>query len=84
MQYHCHPVKGNNANREKEMAKKEYALTFFPLVLFIIYRGQYKIFILCSNKLACHWRDLYLFLCCALVPAKLNLLCCINTSLTIP
>ncbi len=37
MQYNCHPVKGNNVNREKELAKKECALTFFPYCLFIIY-----------------------------------------------
>jgi len=84
MQYHCHPIQGNNANREKELAKKECALTFFPLVLSIIYSMQYKILILCSNKLACHWRDINLFLCCALVPAKLNLLCSFKPSLTIP
>ncbi|GEM_PF-1031649 len=84
MQYKCYPIKGKNVSREKEMAKKECALTFFPYFIFIIFSVQNKKFILCYNNLACNWRNYYLFLYIALFPAKLILLCCFNTSLTIP
>ena len=84
MLYHCHLIKGNNANRDNALAKKECALTFFPLVLSIIYSVQDQIFILCGNKLACHWQDLYLFIDSALFPAQLHLLYCFKDSLTTP
>jgi len=32
MQYSCHPIKGKNVSREKELAKKEFAVTFFSLL----------------------------------------------------
>jgi len=38
MPYNNHPITENNVNREKELAKKEFALTFFPSCLFLIYR----------------------------------------------
>ena len=84
MQYNCHPVKGKNVSSEKELTQKEFALTFFPYCLFIIYSVQNIKFILVCNNLACNLRDLYLFLDSALFPAKLHLLCCINISLTTP
>ena len=84
MQYNCHPVKGKNVGREKELTQKEFALTFFPYCLFIIYSVQNIKFILYYNNLACNLGNFYLFLDSALFPAKLILLCCINISLTTP
>jgi len=84
MQYSCHPIKGKNVSREKKLAKKEFAVTFFPYCLFLIYCVQNIKFILCCNNLSCNLGNFYLFLDSALSPAKLNLLCCINISLTTP
>jgi len=84
MQYNCHPVKGKNVGSEKELTQKEFALTFFPYCLFIIYSVQNIKFILYYNNLACNLGNFYLFLDSALFPAKLILLCCINISLTTP
>jgi len=57
---------------------------FFIYCLFIIDSVQHKKFILYGSKLACNWRDLYLFLVSVLFPAKLILLDSFNTPLTIP
>ena len=57
---------------------------FFIYCLFIIDSVQHKKFILYGSKLACNWRDLYLFLDSVLFPAKLILLDSFNTPLTIP
>jgi len=57
---------------------------FFIYCLFIIDSVQHKKFILYGSKLACNWRDLYLFLDSVLFPAKLILLDSFNTTLTIP
>ena len=84
MQCNCHPIKGNNVNREKELAKKKFAFLFFIYCLSRIYSVQNKKFILGCHNLACNWQDLYLFLDSALFPAKLILLRCINISLTTP
>ena len=84
MQYNYQPIKGKNVFREKELAKNDFPLTFFPYFIFIIYSISNKKFTLSCNNLACNWRDLYLFLDSVLFLAKLILLCCLNTSLTIP
>ncbi len=34
MQYNFHTIKGNNINREKELAKNDFALLFFHLLPF--------------------------------------------------
>ena len=83
MQYKCPPVKRNNVGREKELEKNDFALTFVPYCLLILYSVKNKKFPLCLNNLACNLRNFYLFLDSVLFPAKLNFLCCFNTSLTI-
>jgi len=37
MQYNYQPIKGKNVSKVKELAKNDFALTFFPYCIFIIY-----------------------------------------------